>query len=69
MRLFSLFVLQNGGEAGAVIVRLPSMGTLTTITGQEGAGYEDGPALSARFYYPTGVVKMLVKYSDRIISP
>merc|ERR1711924_43778 len=42
---------------GAAIVARPPLGTATLIAGQDRMGFEDGPALSARFRYPMGMVK------------
>ena len=42
---------------GAAIVARPPLGTVTLIAGQEERGFEDGPALSARFWGPIGMVK------------
>ena len=47
-----------GAAGAAVVAARPAVGTVTVVAGQEGDGFEDGPALSARFDMPWGMVKM-----------
>ena len=49
---------REAGAAGAAVAAArPAMGTVTVVAGREGPpGFEDGPALSARFHMPHGMV-------------